>query len=101
MRKRYRLFLPSLVAALFFVSGWAYVAGQENELLGRQEVREVAQSDERVTSEAPEEKRRWGSGEILLTEVQLKDAEDRAAHVFVPGDTLRIDVSALRRRTFG
>jgi len=70
----------------------SYVAGQENELLGRQEAREVVQSDERIASEAPEEKRRWGSGEILLTEVQLRDSENRAAHVFVPGDTLRIDV---------
>lgn len=71
----------------------SFVAGQENELLGKQETREVAQSSETVTNEAPEEKRRWGSGEILLTSVQLKDASDRMAHVFVPGDTVRIEVS--------
>jgi rfaE bifunctional protein nucleotidyltransferase chain/domain len=71
----------------------SFVAGQENELLGKQEHREVTPGHERVTSEAPEEKRRWGSGEILLTEVLLKDSEDRMAHVFVPGDTLRLEVT--------
>ena len=69
----------------------SFVAGQENELLGRQESREVARGNEVVTNEAPEEKRRWGSGEILLTDVQLKDAAGLPAHVFVPGDTLRIE----------
>jgi rfaE bifunctional protein nucleotidyltransferase chain/domain len=71
----------------------SFVAGQENELLGRQESREVARGNEVVTNEAPEEKRRWGSGEILLTDVQLKDAAGLPAHVFVPGDTLRIEAS--------
>ncbi len=70
----------------------SFVAGQENELLGRHETREVAPSTEKVATEAPEEKRRWGSGEILLNDVRLMDAEDRAAHVFVPGDTVRIAV---------
>src|SRR6185503_634899 len=31
MRKRYRLFFSLLVTALFFLSGWAYVAGQEKK----------------------------------------------------------------------
>src|SRR6187431_765839 len=31
MRRRYRLFFPLLVTALFFLSGWAYVAGQEKK----------------------------------------------------------------------
>ena len=75
----------------------SFVAGQENELLGKQEIREVAQSADKVTTEAPEEKRRWGSGEILLNEVHLKDAQDRMAHVFVPGDTLRVAVSGEAR----
>jgi rfaE bifunctional protein nucleotidyltransferase chain/domain len=71
----------------------SFVAGQENELLGKKETLEVAPSEERVMNDAPEEKRRWGSGEILLTDVRLKDAEGRAAHVFVPGDTLRVDMT--------
>ncbi len=70
----------------------SFVAGRENELLGRVEQHEVAQSEAPVTGEAPEEKRRWGSGEVLLTDVQLKDAEGRPAHVFVPGDTVRVEV---------
>ena len=71
----------------------SFVAGQENELLGKQEHREVVPGDALVTSEAPEEKRRWGSGEIVLMDVQLKDSENRPAHVFVPGDTVRIEVA--------
>jgi rfaE bifunctional protein nucleotidyltransferase chain/domain len=71
----------------------SFVAGQENELLGKQEVREAVRGDEKVTSEAPEEKRRWGSGEIVLNDVQLRDDQNRSAHVFVPGDTLRLAVS--------
>jgi rfaE bifunctional protein nucleotidyltransferase chain/domain len=70
----------------------SFVAGQENELLGRPENREVGTGTLKVTSEAPEEKRRWGSGEILLHEVHLKDAQRRTSHVFVPGDTLRVEV---------
>jgi len=75
----------------------SFVAGQENELLGKQETREVAQSADKVTSEAPEEKRRWGSGEIVLNEVHLRDAQDRPAHVFVPGDTVSLVVSGEAR----
>ncbi len=75
----------------------SFVAGHENELLGQQDVHAVAQSADRISHEAPEEKRRWGSGEILLTEVRLKDAENRPAHVFVPGDTLRIEVAGEAR----
>ena len=70
----------------------SFVAGKENELLGKQEVRDVASSDEKVTGEAPEEKRRWGSGEILLHEVHLQDGKGRTSHVFVPGDTVRLEV---------
>jgi rfaE bifunctional protein nucleotidyltransferase chain/domain len=75
----------------------SFVAGQENELLGQQEVREVAQGSDKVTTEAPEEKRRWGSGEIVLNEVHLRDDSDRMAHVFVTGDTLRVSVSGEAR----
>ncbi len=75
----------------------SFVAGQENELLGKQEFHPVSQSADRVTSEAPEEKRRWGSGEIVLTDVHLKDSEQRLAHVFVPGDTLRVEVAGEAR----
>jgi len=75
----------------------SFVAGQENELLGKQEARDVAQGTEKVTSEAPEEKRRWGSGEIVLNEVHLRDDSDRMAHVFVTGDTLRIAVNGEAR----
>ncbi|MEO5762150.1 MAG: D-glycero-beta-D-manno-heptose 1-phosphate adenylyltransferase [Vicinamibacteria bacterium] len=71
----------------------SFVAGKENELLGKQEHHDVARSDERVQNEAPEEKRRWGSGEILLTDVRLKDSENRSAHVFVPGDTVCIEIT--------
>ena len=71
----------------------SFVAGKENELLGQQEQIEVTRSQEPVQNQAPEEKRRWGSGEIVLTEVQLRDAQDRMAHVFVPGDTLRVAVT--------
>lgn len=70
----------------------SFVAGKENELLGKQETRDVATSDEKITGAAPEEKRRWGSGEILLHEVDLKDAQGRTSHVFVPGDTVRVEV---------
>jgi len=70
----------------------SFVAGQENELLGKRENREAGSSNEKIHNEAPEEKRRWGSGEIVLHEVHLKDIEGRAAHVFVPGDTLRVEV---------
>ena len=75
----------------------SFVAGQENELLGRLENREAVQSSEAVASVAPEEKKRWGSGEIVLNEVHLKDARDRMAHVFVPGDAVRIAVSGEAR----
>ena len=75
----------------------SFVAGQENELLGKQEIPPVSKSDERPTSEAPEEKRRWGSGEILLTDVRLTDVQNRTSHVFVPGDTLRIEVGGEAR----
>ena len=68
----------------------SFVAGQENELLGRVQAQPATSGDAPVTDAAPEEKRRWGSGEVLIDEVQLKDAEDRPSHVFVPGDTLRI-----------
>ena len=71
----------------------SFVAGQENELLGRNEVREAAQGDAPVASEATEEKKRWGSGEIMLNEVHLRDSQDRMCHVFVPGDTLCIAVN--------
>jgi rfaE bifunctional protein nucleotidyltransferase chain/domain len=71
----------------------SFVAGKENELLGQQEQIEVTRSQEPVQNQAPEEKRRWGSGEVVLTEVQLRDAQDRMAHVFVPGDTLRVAVT--------
>lgn len=71
----------------------SFVAGQENALLGQTVTPQMAQSDERVVPQAPEEKRRWGSGEILLHEVLLKDGQDRIAHVFVPGDTLRLDMT--------
>ena len=70
----------------------SFVALKENELLGRQEVRDITSSDDKVTADAPEEKRRWGSGEILLHEVHLKDADGRPAHVFVPGDTVRVEI---------
>jgi rfaE bifunctional protein nucleotidyltransferase chain/domain len=75
----------------------SFVAGKENELLGKAERREVEAGVERVTSEAPEEKKRWGSGEIVLNEVLLKDAAGRSAHVFVPGDTVLIDVKGLAK----
>jgi rfaE bifunctional protein nucleotidyltransferase chain/domain len=75
----------------------SFVAGKENELLGKHESFEVARSAEPVQNEAPEEKKRWGSGEIILNQVQLKDAQDRTAHVFVPGDTLRLTVSGEAR----
>ncbi|MBK5257036.1 MAG: D-glycero-beta-D-manno-heptose 1-phosphate adenylyltransferase [Vicinamibacteria bacterium] len=71
----------------------SFVAAQENELLGKKTQIEVAQSEARGTSDAPEEKRRWGSGEMLLTDVRLKDEGGRTAHVFVPGDTLRIEIT--------
>jgi len=71
----------------------SFVAGKENELLGQQEQIEVTRSQEPVQNQAPEERRRWGSGEIVLTEVQLRDAQDRMAHVFVPGDSLRVAVT--------
>jgi rfaE bifunctional protein nucleotidyltransferase chain/domain len=75
----------------------SFVAGQENQLLGKQEVRDVVEGGEKVTSEAPEEKRRWGSGEIVLHEVHLRDDSNRMAHVFVTGDTLRVAVSGEAR----
>jgi rfaE bifunctional protein nucleotidyltransferase chain/domain len=71
----------------------SFVAGQENELLGKKDIPEVSRSHDPVTNETPEEKRRWGSGEMLITDVRLKDAEGRAAHVFVPGDILRIEIA--------
>ncbi len=71
----------------------SFVAGKENELLGRAETPTAETGDGRVSANAPEEKRRWGSGEILLTEVRLKDEAGRSTHVFVPGDTLRIEVA--------
>lgn len=70
----------------------SFVAGRENELLGRPEARGVSPGDEKINAEAPEEKRRWGSGEILLHDVQLQDGRGRSSHVFVPGDTVRIEV---------
>jgi rfaE bifunctional protein nucleotidyltransferase chain/domain len=75
----------------------SFVAGRENELLGRREPLEVSRGEEPVQNEAPEEKRRWGSGEIILKEVHLRDEKDRMAHVFVPGDTLRLTVSGEAR----
>lgn len=70
----------------------SFVAGKENELLGRTEHREVEAGGAPVTSEAPEEKKRWGSGEIILNEVLLKDSAGRSAHVFVPGDSVLVEV---------
>ena len=71
----------------------SFVAGKENELLGKQEQHDVTRSSEVVANDAPEEKKRWGNGEILLTDVRLKDADGRPSHVFVPGDTVRIEIS--------
>jgi rfaE bifunctional protein nucleotidyltransferase chain/domain len=71
----------------------SFVAGKENELLGRQETFAATESPGLVSNEAPEEKRRWGSGEMVLNDVRLKDAGGNPAHVFVPGDTIRIDVA--------
>lgn len=71
----------------------SFVAGQENLLLGRQEHHEVELGEQRVTHDAPEEKRRWGSGEIVFTEIHLRDEESQVAHVFVTGDTLRLEVT--------
>ncbi len=75
----------------------SFVAARENELLGKKEHLEVTPGDARITGEAPEEKRRWGSGEMIFTDVRLKDAEDRTAHVFVPGDTLRLELKGEAR----
>lgn len=69
-----------------------FVAEGEDRLLGRKDTVEVERSDEPLQTEAPEEKRRWGSGEIVLEDVRLKDANGVAAHVFVPGDTLRVEI---------
>jgi rfaE bifunctional protein nucleotidyltransferase chain/domain len=71
----------------------SFVAGKENELLGRQESFAATESPELVSNEAPEEKRRWGSGEMVLNDVRLKDAKGNPAHVFVPGDTICIDLA--------
>jgi rfaE bifunctional protein nucleotidyltransferase chain/domain len=71
----------------------SFVAGKENELLGRKEELAATESRDLVTSDAPEEKRRWGSGEMVLNEVHLKDGQGNPAHVFVPGDTIRIEAS--------
>lgn len=71
----------------------SYVAARENELLGKRRSISVSPDNAPVSNEAPEEKRRWGSGEMLLTDVRLKDSEGRTAHVFVPGDTLRIELT--------
>jgi rfaE bifunctional protein nucleotidyltransferase chain/domain len=75
----------------------SFVAAQENVLLGKKEPLQVTQSSARISNEAPDEKRRWGSGEMLLTDVRLKDAEGRPAHVFVPGDTLKIELTGEAR----
>jgi len=75
----------------------SFVAGKENELLGKTDHMAVEAGAARVTSEAPEEKKRWGSGEIVLNEVLLKDAAGRSAHVFVPGDTVLIEVRGLAK----
>ena len=71
----------------------SFVAGKENELLGKVETLAAEVGGGQVGIDAPEEKRRWGSGEILLKRVVLKDESLRSTHVFVPGDTLRIDVA--------
>jgi len=71
----------------------SFVAAQENEFLGKKEATQAVQGSAPVSAEAPEEKRRWGSGEILITDVSIKDAAGQSAHVFVPGDTLRIELS--------
>lgn len=73
----------------------SFVAAQENEVLGRREGLERAPGQSSVVQEAPEEKRRWGSGEMLITEVRLLDATGRPAHVFVPGDTLKVELQGV------
>ena len=71
----------------------SFVAGKENELLGGGETPSATAGGEPMSAQAPEDKRRWGSGEILLKEVRLKDGSDRLTHVFVPGDTLRVEIA--------
>lgn len=79
----------------------SFVAGGENALLEKQEqaalahvATDTSSSSQAVTTEAPEEKKRWGSGEISIHSVRLLDGEGRKAHVFVPGDTVRIELEA-------
>ena len=75
----------------------SFVAERENELLGGTQAIEPGEATDVVSTDAPEEKRRWGNGEILLDRVQLMDAQGRPSHVFVPGDTLRIEIAGTAR----
>ena len=71
----------------------SFVAERENELLGKADPHPAGTSDGSPSSDSPDEKKRWGSGEIQFHDIRIKDAQGRAAHVFVPGDTIRIEIA--------
>lgn len=78
----------------------SFVAGGENVLLEKQHAAagsvavDASAQSAVATVEAPEEKKRWGSGEIVIRDVRLLDGAGRPCHVFVPGDTLRVELDA-------
>jgi ABC-type polysaccharide/polyol phosphate transport system ATPase subunit len=70
-----------------------YVAGGEEALLAR----EHAQAAAATAAEAEEEGRyrqgRWGSREVEVASVRLLDDAGRERHVFVPGESLTVELA--------
>jgi hypothetical protein len=75
----------------------SFVAGGENTLLAERDRAAVIPADTtvtaRVSSTPPEEKKRWGSGDVTIDAVRLVDSDGRARHVFVTGEPIRIELS--------
>jgi len=78
----------------------SYVAGGEEELLRSRAAKDAASAEASASSEAPADAAvggykpgRWGSREVEIRAVRLVDARGRERHVFVPGETLTLELS--------
>jgi ABC-type polysaccharide/polyol phosphate transport system ATPase subunit len=77
----------------------SYVAGGEEELLRSRSAHDSARaelgSDAPVDADVPGRYRpgRWGSREVEIRAVRLVDGRGRERHIFVPGETLTLELT--------
>jgi ABC-type polysaccharide/polyol phosphate transport system ATPase subunit len=83
-----------------------YVAGGEEERLSRVHEKAAAEAAAAPAPAPPEEgvphgyrEGRWGSREVEIVEVALRDARGRKRHVYAPGEALTIELAIRARET--